>query len=222
MIMVAICDDDIKVGAELERTLIDIFDGMQLQYSMDVFFNGEELYSRMETGSHYDLIFLDIEFAKNEINGVEVGRLIREARRNYTVSIVYISQVRDYAHELFEIRPLNFLIKPLGRDAIEKTVKTYLEVTGLCSVGFSYNIGHETFKVNVKDIVCLESRDRKLIIYFSDGKVDEFYGSIKEAYNKLLKGYDFLFIHASYVVNFDFIAAFPTHKEYQKRRRRCL
>jgi len=33
----------------------------------------------MENGAIYNLIFMDIEFAKNAINGVEVGRLIRGA-----------------------------------------------------------------------------------------------------------------------------------------------
>jgi DNA-binding LytR/AlgR family response regulator len=207
MVMVAICDDDIKIGAELERALIDVFTKMQVEYDIDIFFNGEELCRRMENGSHYDLIFLDIEFAKNEINGVEVGRLIREAQGNNMVSIVYISRVKDYAFQLFEMRPLNFLIKPLDNNAVEKTVRTYLKIAGLWSGEFSYSVGRDTFKVKIKDIIYIESRDRKLILYLADGRTDEFYGSIKEAYSEQLKKYDFLFIHASYVVNYDYISA---------------
>ena len=207
MVMVAICDDDIKIGAELERALIDIFDSVQVKHDIDVFFNGDELCRHMETGAHYDLIFLDIEFAKNEINGVEVGRLIREAQQNDMVSIVYISRVKDYAFQLFEIRPLNFLVKPLEHNLIEKTVKTYLKVARLWSGEFSYNIGRDIFKVKVKDIVYIESRNKKLILYFADGKTVEFYGSLKEVYHEQLKKFDFLFIHAAYVVNFDYISA---------------
>ena len=206
MVMVAICDDDIAIGADLERTLINIFGNMQVEHSIEVFFTGEELCRRMEAGTHYDLIFLDIEFAKNEINGVEAGRHIREAQQNNMVSIVYISRERDYAFQLFEIRPLNFLIKPLEFDAIEKTVRTYINIAGLWSGEFSYNVGRDTIKVKVKDIVYLESRGRKLIIYFADGRTDEFYGSIKEVYNEQLKKYDFLFIHAAYAVNLDYIS----------------
>ena len=206
MVMVAVCDDETEVGAGLERALIDIFDSMQMKHSIDVFFNGEELCRHMETGSHYDLIFLDIEFAKDEINGVEVGRLIREAQRNNLVSIVYVSREKEYAFQLFEIRPLNFLIKPLERNVIEKTVRTYLDIAGLWSGEFSYNIGRDIFKVKVKDIVCIESRDRKLVLNLADSRTHEFYGSLKEVYNEQLKKYDFLFIHAAYIVNFDYIA----------------
>ncbi|MCL2255155.1 MAG: DNA-binding response regulator, partial [Lachnospiraceae bacterium] len=91
MVVVAICDDEIDLGAELERTLIEIFTKLNVKYEIEVFLTGEELCRRMESGSRYDLIFLDIEFAKSEINGVEVGRLIREAQQNHIVSIVYIS-----------------------------------------------------------------------------------------------------------------------------------
>jgi len=207
MIMIAVCDDDIKIGAELERALIDILGNMQVEHGIDVFFTGEELCRRMEAGVHYDLIFLDIEFAKNEINGVEVGRLIREAQQNNMVSIVYISREKDYAFQLFEIRPLNFLIKPLEHSTIEKTIKTYLKIAGLWSGEFSYTVGRDTFKVKVKDILYIESRDRKCIFYPVGGGAVEFYGSLKEIYHEQLKRYDFLFIHASYVANFDYISA---------------
>lgn len=207
MIYVAVCDDELKIGAEVERALIEIFNAMQVEHDIDVFFAGEELCHRMEAGAHYDLIFLDIEFAKNELNGVEVGRLIRESQQNNMVSIVYISRERDYAFQLFEIRPLNFLVKPLEFDALEKTVKTYLKIAGLWSSEFSYNVGHDTFKVKVKDIVYFESIDRKLILHFADGTTVEFYGTLKEVYQEQLKKFDFLFIHASYVVNFDYISA---------------
>jgi len=207
MVYIAICDDETKIGAEVERALINIFDSMQVKHEIDVIFKSDELCRRMEAGAHYDLIFLDIEFAKDEINGVEIGRLIREAQHNDMVSIVYISWERDYAFQLFEVRPLNFLIKPLEHDVLEKTVKTYLKIAGLWSSEFSYSAQRATFKVKVKDIVYIESSDRKLILHFADGRIDEFYGSLKEVYQEQLKKFDFLFIHASYVVNFDYISA---------------
>jgi len=207
MVYIAVCDDETKIGAALECALITIFNNMQVEHDIDVFFSGDELCCRMEAGAHYDLIFLDIEFAKNEINGVEVGRLIRNAYQNNNVSIVYISREKEYAFQLFEIRPLNFLVKPLEHDVLDKTVKTYMKIAGLWSSEFSYSVGRDTLKVKVKDIVYLESSGRKLILHFADGRTDEFYGSLKEVYQEQLKKFDFLFIHASYVVNFDYISA---------------
>jgi len=207
MIMIAICDDETTIGAALERSLIDIFNKMQIEYSIDVFFSGAELYRHIENGSHYDLIFLDIEFATNEINGVEVGWLIREAQQNDVTSIVYMSWIRDYAFDLFDVRPLNFLIKPLQHDAIEKTIRTHFKIAGLWLEEFSYSFGHDTFKVKIKDIVYIESIGKKLVIHFADGRTADFYGSIKKIYLEQLQKFDFLFIHAAFIVNFDYISA---------------
>ena len=207
MIFVAICDDEQNIGAELERALIDIFGKLNVKFEIDVFYTGDELCRKMEAGVHYDLIFLDIEFAKEKINGVEVGRLIRDVWHNYVVSIVFISWKMEYSMQLFDIRPLNFLIKPLQYEKIEQAVNTYLKIAGFMSGEFTYTIGRDAYKVRVKDIIYLESNDRKLILHLADGRKEEFYGSLKEMYQEQLKRFDFLFIHASYVVNYDYITA---------------
>ena len=207
MVYVAICDDETKIGAELERTLIGIFNRLKVECEIDVFFAGDELRRKMEAGMHYDLIFLDIEFAKDGINGVEVGRLIRDTHHNHMVSIVYISWEKNYAMQLFEIRPMDFLIKPLEYEKVEQAIRTYLKIAGLWSGAFTYKKGHNICKIHTKNIIYLESSDRKLILHLADGRKEEFYGSLKEAYNEQLHRFDFLFIHASYVVNYDYIAA---------------
>ena len=206
-IFVAICDDEKRIGAELERAVLDILGKMNVKVEIDVYFTGEDLCAKMEAGAHYNLIFLDIAFAKNAINGVEVGRLIRKAHQNNMVSIVYISWEMKYSMQLFEIRPLHFLIKPLNYKKVEEVVRTYLELAGLWSGDFTYKIGHDSYKVQVKDIVYLQSMKRKLILHLADGRKEEFYGTLKAAYQEQLQRFDFLFIHVSYVVNYDYIAA---------------
>ena len=206
VLFVAICDDEKRIGAELECALIDMFSKQNIKYEIDVYFTGEALCAKMEKGAYYNLIFLDIEFAKNAINGVEVGRLIRDVYHNDLTSIVYISWEMKYSMELFHIRPLNFLIKPLDDAKVQHTVTTYLRIAGLWTGAFAYKIGYDTYKVQVKEIIYLQSDKRKLILHLADGRKETFYGTLKEAYQKQLQRFDFIFIHASYVVNYDYIA----------------
>ena len=206
MVNVAICDDEPEVAHLLHLTLSDIFNTLKIDVNVDVFLSGEKLCNKMENEEHYDLIFLDIQFAKNQINGVEVGQLIRDTYNN-EVSIVYISWEKSYAMQLFSIRPMNFLIKPLSFAQVEKTVKTFLRITRLSSGLFTYKKGRDTFDVRIKDIVYLENNKRKIIIHLSDGRQEEYYGSLKEAYSEQLRKFDFLFAHASFVVNYDYITA---------------
>ena len=207
MVIVAICDDGIKTGAELERALIGIFGRLDIEHEIDVFFTGDELCRKMEEGAHYDLIFLDLDFTRGEISGAEARRLISGARQDNMASIVYISREKNFDLRLFELQPLIFLLKPLEYGKIEKVVRMYLGIAGLWSGEFTYKRGHDTFKARVKDIVYLESKDRKLILHLSGGGAEEFYGSLKEAYREQLQRFDFLFIHKSYVVNYDYVAA---------------
>jgi len=206
MLSIAICDDELKIGAELERELIGTLSKLKVKHEIDVYFSGETLCSKMQAGTHYDLIFLDIEFANEEMNGVETGRLIRDAYQNNMASIVFISWEQRYSMQLFDIRPFNFLIKPLTHERVKQVITTFLQISGYHSDEFIYKKGHDTYKVKIKDIIYLESNNRKLILYLADGKKEEFYGSLKEAYNEQLTNFDFLFIHASYAVNYDYIS----------------
>ena len=205
MLKIAICDDEINITAELERILIDTLAALNVKHEIDVYFGGAEFIRHLQQGVLYDMIFLDIEFAKEEINGVELGRIIRAAPQRALTAIVYISWQPKYAMQLFQNRPLDFLLKPLKSADIERSVHTFLKISGLMHGDFTYKKGHDFFKQPFTTITHLENRERKVILHLSDGTQDEFYGSLKKLYSEQLAGFDFLFIHASYVVNYDFV-----------------
>jgi len=211
-LFVAICDDEKKISADVESYLMDILNIRKINYEIDVYFSGEELCAKMENGAIYNLIFLDIEFAQNAINGVDVGRLIREAHNNNMAAIVYISWKMQYSMQLFAVRPLDFLIKPLDYAKIEKVINTYLSISEFWAKDFTYRVGRDIFKVQVKDIVYIQNAKRKLIMHLADGRKEEFYGTLKDIFHQQLQQFNFLYIHTSYVVNYDYIAAMSYDK----------
>ena len=111
MLRIAICDDDKELCIELKSMLNEISKNTGEAFEISVFCNGEGLCDSLMSGNRFNLIFLDIELC--EINGVEVGKKIREELNDEITQIVYISAKESYAMELFDIRPLNFLVKPL-------------------------------------------------------------------------------------------------------------
>ena len=205
MVKIAICDDEPKISQQLYLALCDIFKHAKLAVAIDVFLSGEKLCHKLERAEHYDLILLDIKFASNSINGVEVGQLIRNTYHNHRVSIVYISWTKDYAMQLFAVRPMDFLIKPVSYEQLEQTINTFLHISGLNAGVFTYKKGHDLLELRTNDIVYLENNKRKIIIYLADGTQEEFYGSLKEIYGDQLQNANFLFIHASFAVNYDYI-----------------
>jgi len=209
---VAICDDEKRICSNLENSLKEIFNKLNVRYEIDVYFTGEGLCNKIKSGTQYDLIFLDIELGENCVNGIEVGKKIRDIDNCDKASIVYISQETKYSMQLFDIRPLNFLIKPIKFDKIEQVVNTYLKLTGSRTKDFIYRVRHDTFKVKVKDIVYLESIRRKLTLHLADGSKEMFYGTLKQVYYEQLYKFDFLFIHASFAVNYDYISELSKDK----------
>jgi len=202
---IAICDDDNIAIQQVNSFITSVFIKMNISYKIDDFLDGELLIKQLSSGVCYDLIFLDIEMPK--VSGVQVGTAIRNVLQDELTQIVYISAKSEYALELFDSNPLNFLVKPITYDGIEKVVEKFVKITGNWSDVFTYKYGHDTYKMKLKDIIYLESSGKKVIIH-AKSKNDEYYGSIEDAYESQLKRYGFLFIHRAYVVNYDHVTAF--------------
>jgi|LAHS01.1.fsa_nt_gb DNA-binding LytR/AlgR family response regulator len=201
MLRVAICDDDKALCMQLKGMIDEIIENTDEVYEITVFCTGEELCDLLYNGIHYDIIFLDIELC--EINGVEVGKKIREELNDELTQIVYISAKESYAMDLFDIRPLNFLVKPLKREKIESVFITARKVLGSSNQYYEYKVGNVNLNVIINDILYFESSGRKVKIILKDD-VTEYYGKLSEVEEKL-KNSDFFFIHKSYFINYNHV-----------------
>lgn len=125
MINIAICDDDIKAIKEIENILSEYATLINIKILIHFFLNGKDLISFLEN-NYIDLLYLDIQM-KN-LTGIEVGKKIRQELYNDEIQIVYISAIKDYAMDLFQVRPNNFLIKPFSKEEVEETLSTAIRL----------------------------------------------------------------------------------------------
>lgn len=197
---IAICDDEENVCYQLEKIIIEILKQRAVKYQIELFFTGEELCEYMEK-RQYDLIFLDIELPN--VNGIDIGKYVREMLKNEMVQIAYISAKAEYAIELFDFRPINFLIKPLDVKKVTKVIDKYCIINGQNNYVFNYMKKKQYYKVPMSEIRYFERNNRKVTIHTKNG-IDEFYDSMEQVYARV-KGNDFLFIHKSIIVNYRFI-----------------
>lgn len=207
-IQIGICNDEERIATWLERTLRAIFYGLELESEIHCYPTGESLCKALEADIHYDLLFLDIDLPPGCKNGIALGKLIRDVYEDNTVAIIYTSWKTKYSLQLFDTQPFHFLVKPLTYKQVETVLKRYLKVAKPWPGEFTYKIDHSLYRVRRKDIVYLESSDRKIILHLADGRQETFYGALKEVYEEQLKMHDFLFTHAAYVVNYNYIAKF--------------
>ncbi len=201
MLRIAICDDVKIICQQLEDMLADIEEETNEQFEVEVFYSGEELYRFLRKNNRYNLIFLDIEM--RDLNGVEVGKKIRDEMNDETTQIVYISGRESYAMDLFEVRPLNFLIKPVSKSKVEAAVNKAIKILGENKHFYEYKNGNVNFSVPVGDILYFESDGRKVNIILMDD-VKAFYGKLSEVEDKL-RSQDFIMIHKSYLINFNHV-----------------
>lgn len=206
-INIAICDDEIRICNQLEEYISDFFVEQKNEFNIDIFTSGDSLCQAMQTES-YDLIFLDIELPGN--NGVQTGDFIRNILKNNKVSIVYISANQSYAMELFEIRPINFLVKPLTDERVCKVIGTFLQLFGEKEKFFTFKVNGHIHKAALSDILYFESDKRKVTVVTVNGSY-EFYDSLKNV-DKQVEASCFMMIHQSILVNFDYVKLF----EYDK------
>lgn len=204
---IVICDDDINVQFAIEQYLKDIFNEYAIDADIDCYDSGEELCDHFEKGK-FDLVFLDIEF--NGMNGVAVGRFIRETVGDELVQIAYISGNTGYAMELFEYRPINFLVKPIVKGEIRKIIDKYLVLNDKKIEKFQYKVGSNFFQISLSEIVYFSSTTRKVTLH-TMRETAEFYDSLEFIYQKV-KAKQFLYVHKSFIVNCQYIKKM----EYEK------
>ena len=178
----------------------DISKLIDIRFETDCFSSGEELCDEMKSNP-YDLIFLDIELPR--MNGVAVGKYIRESLNNETVQIAYISSKQQYAMELFESRPINFLIKPITSEKILTIIEKLLKLHAVDTQIFKFKVRQEYIKLPMSEIIYFSSSGRTVTLVSLD-KSYTFYDTLEDIYSEI-KNRHFLYIHKSFIVNYRYV-----------------
>lgn len=203
MFKIGICDDNRELCDRLDQMIWDYSRQNRIPIDIEVFYSGEELFDYLQTEGSLQLIFLDIEL--EQMSGIHVGDLIRNELHDHDTEIVYISGKSEYALELFNKHPLDFLIKPLNASDVIEKVKLALAKWGMGESFFYFKIGAEAHRIKCHEILFIESNGRKIKL-FTMQDTFEFYGKLAEIKESLPQ--QFLQIHKSYIINFDKITGY--------------
>ena len=74
-----------------------------------------------------DLVFLDINMP--EISGLDFAKTI-----NHNIKIIFTTAYRDYAIEGFNLKAVDYLLKPIAFDRLLQSVQKYLDETPGCII----------------------------------------------------------------------------------------
>jgi len=172
-----------------------------------------------------DLVFLDIEMPG--MTGIDLVRGFKDP----DFRVVFITAHDDYAVEAFQLSAVNYLLKPVGPETVEKTIEKIKEdmkanqnniaepleklekLLARHSNNYENKIGIATTDkiifINISDIVYCEANSAYTHVYLQDGR--KMVASKPLGYFEiLLSKHRFFRIHHSYLINLNHI------KEFQK------
>lgn len=82
------------------------------------FTNPLEMLKAVKAGAAIDAVFLDIEMP--ELNGIELAEEIKQV--NEEIEIIFLTAYNEYAVKAFEIYALDYLLKPVKGERLQKTL----------------------------------------------------------------------------------------------------
>lgn len=208
MINIAVCEDDIFLGGQIETALCRHAEAEGVAIQTEVMTSAEQCLRYIRESNMVDLLFLDIELGA--MSGIELAEIIRNELHNDYMQIVYVSSKQSYAMELFESHPLHFLVKPLDEKKLIKVFRKAIKLINKSEETFQYKKGHAHKKVFLSEILYLEASNREIIMHMNMG-TEIFYGTLKSVYPELQK-YGFFFCHKSYLISYEKVKIFETNQ----------
>lgn len=194
---ILICDD-IRDDALLTKRIIEeqkLAEGAGITV-----FSPDEL-AKEVSGSKldFDIAILDIEYHRDDLNGIELGKEIN--RSNPYISIIYLTEIPDYASDVYETMHCYFVIKKnqeltLSR-AMNKAIRLYnSRNNSTLRIVEQWN----TRDIPVNSIRYITRKGRKLCIV--EDEQHEIYMTIRDMLSQLPP--QFARCHSGFIVNLDY------------------
>ena len=211
MYQVAVLDDN-ELSAEIVAEMVRQHkSGSQLHVSCFTRLN--DLIRSMTRGhTPCDIVFMDIQLAEDEPNGIEAVRTLFGPGSE--TQVIYVSGCSDMHAKAYRTKHVSFLTKPVNRDDLNEALDRALSnLRAFEGESIRVRVGRSERKINPREVAYVESEDRVVMINLSNNvrggehanrEVVRTYMQLGEIGDLLGKG--FLRAHQRYLVNIDAIA----------------
>jgi DNA-binding LytR/AlgR family response regulator len=198
MLELAICDDEKIYRNDLRKILGTSLELSGIDYRITEFSCGEEM---IKNFNHIccNIIFLDIEMGA--LDGVETAKRLRAINRQCI--IIFVTSHPDFVFQGYEVRALNYIMKPYEPSKILSVLHTALEELEISSEKY-YIIEQRLGSVRVPlSKVKYISSEKRLLHMVTDKEIHTFYGKLSDMEDSL--GEAFVRIHSRYLVNLKYV-----------------
>lgn len=188
---IAVCDDCRQDACAIR----DLLPGQEVK----LYGNAESLLVDVtQSGMRFDLYLLDI-FMENSMNGIELAEKLRAG--DEAAAICFISTSDDFYREAYDLYAIQYLIKPVRREELEKLLDKVEKIfVRNREKTLRYSWRRASGAIPYGEILYINSREHVLFIHCTDGRVQESTGKIKDLSQQIC-GDIFLRCHQSFIVN---------------------
>lgn len=202
MIKVAICDDDIQFIYKLEQSIFRFAEMKRIKVDVDGYTSGAEFIQKLQQSERYDLLFLDIELGDS--SGIIVGNWIRSQIQYESMQIVLYRQ-RNVCHAAFDLRPMNFLVKPIQQERVDYILDEYERLYQFQPHIIEIGKGRNAIRIEEHSVFICRALPEN-----SSGNSNDtlcVYGKLSEVI-PALNPHLFCVVHKSYVINLRYAESF--------------
>jgi DNA-binding LytR/AlgR family response regulator len=204
-LMTCLIVDDEAIAREIIETHLSKINNIRVVASCS---NALEAFNYISK-EQIDLIFLDINMP--EISGISFAKSI-----NTNIKVIFTTAYRDYAVEGFELKAVDYLLKPISFDRLKQALDTYFDIYG--NVTPTTAAQHEVsdfmfvrserkmIKIDYSSIYYIESYSDYLKIHLKDQTIVT--RETISAIEAKLPNHLFLRIHRSYIISIPVIQSF--------------
>ncbi|WP_298903864.1 LytTR family DNA-binding domain-containing protein [uncultured Psychroserpens sp.] len=197
--------DDETIAREIIETHLSKIENVTIVASCS---NAIEAFNYI-SNHNIDLVFLDINMP--EISGISFAKSI-----NANVKVIFTTAYRDYAVEGFELKAVDYLLKPISLERLQKALNNYFEIYGKQEAQQTSSIEKSNFmfvrserkmiKIDYNAIIYIESYSDYLKIHIEDKTIIT--RETISAIEAKLPKQQFIRIHRSYIISIAHIQSF--------------
>lgn len=195
---VAIVEDNSIMQSLIKEYLQKFSAEISEPFEIETFADGSDIISGYVP--RFDILLLDIEMPY--IDGMKTAELIREVDKE--VVIIFVTNTPHYAIKGYSVNAMSYILKPLQYYVFaQELTRAVGLVRSKSSKSIMVPSANGFMKLDVNDIMYVESQKNKVSIKHKDGEVS-FYSTLKEIEEKI-DSKAFVRCNSCYLVNLKWV-----------------
>ena len=202
MYRVLLCDDDEINLKQLQDLAACTLKGMGIQAQIQAYSSSEQVSDFMLKSC--DIAILDIDFAGQRNNGLDIARRLRQLRTDSI--LIFVTNYVEYAPEGYEVQAFRYDLKRDMASKLPDYLSQAVQWLAKSRTTEKIQINGELIDIPIQDILYFESQLHEVVVYLqgkdrgSASKSYRFYSTMSQVEEKMSRR-GFLRVHKSYLVN---------------------